>query len=90
MTRFVSGVEDMRFSGFCVIRFVVDALVLVDYRFGGEEPAFDAQDNVQLLLVAPIKYPKAGRPGAAKLEVWVAKRRLASWKAVMTAARQNP
>lgn len=68
----------------------VDALVLVDYRFDGEEPAFDAQDNVQLLLVAPIKYPKAGRPGAAKLEAWIAKRRLASWKAVMTAARQKP
>lgn len=61
----------------------IDALVAVDYSFDHQEVEQDLDnENVDLLLLTPIKYPKSGRPTESKLNEWIAKRRTSKWSAV--------
>lgn len=61
----------------------IDALVAVDYSFDHQEKEQNLDgETVDLLLLVPIKYPKAGRPKEDKLNQWIAKQRIAKWSRV--------
>jgi hypothetical protein len=60
----------------------IDAFVAVNYHFSHAPDNIDADAEVMLLMMVPIRYPKSGAPSRAKLEAWIAKQRLSSWKAV--------
>lgn len=60
----------------------IDAFILTDYQFNpdSEQIGVDEDDEeVSLLLLIPIKYPKTGCPEGSKLEDWLKKHRSAKW-----------
>jgi hypothetical protein len=58
----------------------IDALIVINYEFSKEAETFEAsEDVVVLLLLVPIKFPKAGCPRGKKLEDWIKRRRTAKW-----------
>jgi len=58
----------------------IDAFILTDYQFNPNSEQIDeVDDEVNLLLLIPIKYPKTGCPKGSKLENWLKKHRTAKW-----------
>lgn len=62
----------------------IDALVTVDYSFEHQEKeiSIPEDEEVNLLLLIPMKYTKAGKPSGEKLEKWLKRKRTASWKSI--------
>ncbi|WP_375199430.1 ankyrin repeat domain-containing protein [Bacillus sp. RS11] len=57
-----------------------DAFILTDYQFNPDlEQIDEVDDEVSLLLLIPIKYPKTGCPKGSKMENWLGKHRTAKW-----------
>jgi len=63
----------------------IDAFIAVDYQFGSDsEPCESYEDSeeveiISLLMLVPIKYPKAGCPKSKKLDAWIEKHKTAKW-----------
>ncbi|POZ55847.1 hypothetical protein LYSIN_00630 [Lysinibacillus sphaericus] len=61
----------------------IDAFILTDYQFNPNseqtEEVEEDDDEVSLLLLIPIKYPKTGCPKGSKMENWLNKHRSAKW-----------
>jgi len=64
----------------------IDAFILTDYQFNPNseqteevEEVEEDDDEVSLLLLIPIKYPKTGCPKGIKMENWLNKHRSAKW-----------
>ncbi|MFJ7662781.1 ankyrin repeat domain-containing protein [Lysinibacillus sp. NPDC097162] len=61
----------------------IDAFILTDFQFNPysewTEDVEEDDDEVSLLLLIPIKYPKTGCPKGIKLENWLNKHRSAKW-----------
>lgn len=58
----------------------IDAFILTDYQFNPNSEQVDqVDDEVSLLLLIPIKYPKTGCPKGSKMENWLTKHRSAKW-----------
>ncbi|AVK97178.1 hypothetical protein FCT18_07390 [Lysinibacillus sphaericus] len=67
----------------------MDALILTDYQLNPNseqteeveevEEVEEDDDEVSLLLLIPIKYPKTGCPKGIKMENWLNKHRSAKW-----------
>ena len=58
----------------------IDALIVVNYEFSEEPETFESnEDTVDLLLLVPIKYPKAGCPKGKRLEEWIKRHRTVKW-----------
>ncbi|NBM55425.1 hypothetical protein GWI68_11700 [Proteus sp. G2669] len=62
----------------------IDALVTVDYSFDHQEKeiSIPEDEEVNLLLLIPMKYTKTGKPDGDKLEKWLKRKRTASWKSI--------
>ncbi|HIE5768215.1 TPA: ankyrin repeat domain-containing protein [Proteus mirabilis] len=62
----------------------IDALVTVDYSFDHQEKeiSIPEDEEVNLLLLIPMKYTKTGKPDGEKLEKWLKRKRTASWKSI--------
>lgn len=62
----------------------IDALVTVDYSFDHQEKeiSIPEDEEVNLLLLIPMKYTKTGKPDGNKLEKWLKRKRTASWKSI--------
>lgn len=63
----------------------VDAFILVNYLFNqtpDEVTEPDENEDVTLLLLCPILYPKTGCPKGKKLEEWIEKKRKSKWPKV--------
>lgn len=57
----------------------IDAFILTDYQFNPESEQMGVDEEVSLLLLVPIKYPKKGCPDGKKLEEWLKKHQSAKW-----------
>jgi ankyrin repeat protein len=60
----------------------VDAIIAIDYQFDNVERKKQADEDVTLLALVPIKYTKSGRPVGKKLEEIISKLRTSSWKKI--------
>lgn len=60
----------------------VDAFVAVNYQFKQGAGNLNATGEVTLLMMVPVTYSKTGRPSAVKLDTWIGKQRVASWKKI--------
>jgi len=58
----------------------IDAFILTDYQINPSlEQVDEVDEEVSLLLLVPIKYPKTGCPKRKKLEDWLKKHQSAKW-----------
>lgn len=60
----------------------IDAVVAVNYQFDHAQRNTGDAEDVTLLALVPLKYPKSGRPAPEKLKELIAKLRLSSWKKI--------